>query len=136
MQHIVEDEFDRCIYDLLGVGHDTILCQQLAPIKLDVLTVEPITTITPTIPTMRTSTMPLHHTPPPRQPHMNNIAEKMVLNPDAMVALTRSNGKMSQYCVQRVQYGRDRSKKAGHPVKDGAINTLVHKLRQPMLITL
>jgi len=54
--------------------------------------------------------------------NMNNDYGKMVLNPDVIV---RSRGVMEKcsMCVQRIQYGKLEAKKAGHPVKDGAINT-------------
>ena len=54
--------------------------------------------------------------------NMNNDYGKMVLNPDVIV---RSRGVMEKcsMCVQRIQYGKLEAKKAGHPVKDGDINT-------------
>jgi len=47
---------------------------------------------------------------------------RMVLNPDVVV---RARGVMEKcsMCVQRLQAGKLEAKKAGHPVKDGAIKT-------------
>jgi len=57
-----------------------------------------------------------------RRDDMNDELTRMVLNPDVTV---RSRGVMEKcsFCVQRTQAGKLEAKKAGEPLKDGAIQT-------------
>lgn len=57
-----------------------------------------------------------------RRDDMNDDLTRMVLNPDVTV---RSRGVMEKcsFCVQRTQEAKLEAKKAGHPLKDGAVQT-------------
>jgi molybdopterin-containing oxidoreductase family iron-sulfur binding subunit len=57
-----------------------------------------------------------------RRDDMNDDLTRMVLNPDVTV---RSRGVMEKcsFCVQRLQAGKLDAKKAGEPLKDGAVKT-------------